>query len=282
MTGKLLLGGTPGRHTHAMVNLDRGVLRYEDQRQFGRIEVALGLPARVEKLGPEPLEVTLGGVRGAAEAPNRGSREDPAAYVRGHGKRLGSGPFGFARPGQGTAGGKHRAGGGSRANPADRAFARTAASRDVHTRIPTALHRRPRNGAGGCGYSQTATRGGPASGRRVAAGGQTDPGMNERLEHLPILILEPHNRCNCRCVMCDIWKLADVRGNHRGGTGAAPRGHRETTGGVGSVHRRRAADAFGPVSPGRVAARARDSDHDPKPGLLLERHAGRIVEARTR
>jgi formamidopyrimidine-DNA glycosylase len=59
MTGKLLLGGTPGRHTHAIVNLDRGVLRYEDQRQFGKIEVGRGLPARVEKLGPEPLEVTL-------------------------------------------------------------------------------------------------------------------------------------------------------------------------------------------------------------------------------
>ena len=24
---------------------------------------------------------------------------------------------------------------------------------------------------------------------------------------LPILILYPHNRCNCRCVMCDIWKI---------------------------------------------------------------------------
>ena len=59
MTGKLFLGGTPGRHTHAVVNLDRGVLRYEDQRQFGRIEVSRGLPARVQKLGPEPLEVTI-------------------------------------------------------------------------------------------------------------------------------------------------------------------------------------------------------------------------------
>ena len=59
MTGKLLLGGAPGRHTHAVFNLDRGVLRYEDQRQFGKLEVSRGLPARVEKLGPEPLEVTL-------------------------------------------------------------------------------------------------------------------------------------------------------------------------------------------------------------------------------
>jgi len=59
MTGKLLLGGTPGRHTHAILNLDRGLLRYEDQRQFGKIEVSRGLPDRVAKLGPEPLEVPL-------------------------------------------------------------------------------------------------------------------------------------------------------------------------------------------------------------------------------
>jgi MoaA/NifB/PqqE/SkfB family radical SAM enzyme len=30
--------------------------------------------------------------------------------------------------------------------------------------------------------------------------------MNPVLEALPVLILYPHNRCNCRCVMCDIWK----------------------------------------------------------------------------
>ena len=28
---------------------------------------------------------------------------------------------------------------------------------------------------------------------------------------LPILVLFPHNRCNCRCVMCDIWKIRHVR-----------------------------------------------------------------------
>jgi len=26
------------------------------------------------------------------------------------------------------------------------------------------------------------------------------------IRKLPVLILNPHNRCNCRCVMCDIWK----------------------------------------------------------------------------
>jgi Fe-coproporphyrin III synthase len=35
--------------------------------------------------------------------------------------------------------------------------------------------------------------------------------MNPRLERLPILVLQPHNRCNCRCVMCDIWKLTDAQ-----------------------------------------------------------------------
>ena len=31
------------------------------------------------------------------------------------------------------------------------------------------------------------------------------------LEKLPILILYPHSRCNCRCVMCDIWKVDKVQ-----------------------------------------------------------------------
>ena len=59
MTGKLLLNSLPGRHTHAILTLDRGTLVYEDSRQFGRLELSEGLPPRVSKLGPEPLEVTL-------------------------------------------------------------------------------------------------------------------------------------------------------------------------------------------------------------------------------
>ena len=31
------------------------------------------------------------------------------------------------------------------------------------------------------------------------------------IARLPILILFPHSRCNCRCVMCDIWKTPDSR-----------------------------------------------------------------------
>lgn len=29
---------------------------------------------------------------------------------------------------------------------------------------------------------------------------------SDRIYSLPIVILMPHSRCNCRCVMCDIWK----------------------------------------------------------------------------
>lgn len=30
--------------------------------------------------------------------------------------------------------------------------------------------------------------------------------FTNRIHELPILVLMPHSRCNCRCVMCDIWK----------------------------------------------------------------------------
>jgi MoaA/NifB/PqqE/SkfB family radical SAM enzyme len=35
--------------------------------------------------------------------------------------------------------------------------------------------------------------------------------MNPTLQSLPILILYPHSRCNCRCLMCDIWKTDTAR-----------------------------------------------------------------------
>ena len=38
------------------------------------------------------------------------------------------------------------------------------------------------------------------------AGWKAGAGMNPVLDSLPVLILYPHSRCNCRCVMCDIWK----------------------------------------------------------------------------
>ena len=32
-----------------------------------------------------------------------------------------------------------------------------------------------------------------------------------RITSLPVLVIMPHNRCNCRCMMCDIWKIKQVR-----------------------------------------------------------------------
>jgi len=57
MTGKLLVSGEPGQHTHGVFTLDDGLLLYHDPRQFGRIEFSEGAPARVARLGPEPLEI---------------------------------------------------------------------------------------------------------------------------------------------------------------------------------------------------------------------------------
>jgi len=56
MTGKLLIDGRQGDHTHGIFTLDRGVLLYDDPRQFGRIEWS---PKRIDRLGPEPLEISL-------------------------------------------------------------------------------------------------------------------------------------------------------------------------------------------------------------------------------
>lgn len=61
MTGRLLMAsekraGKPVEHTYAEFALDDGVLLYQDPRQFGKIEWN---PRRVERLGPEPLEISF-------------------------------------------------------------------------------------------------------------------------------------------------------------------------------------------------------------------------------
>jgi len=35
--------------------------------------------------------------------------------------------------------------------------------------------------------------------------------VNERIQSLPVLVLDVYSRCNCRCVMCDIWKRDAAR-----------------------------------------------------------------------
>lgn len=32
-----------------------------------------------------------------------------------------------------------------------------------------------------------------------------------RIESLPVLVIFPHNQCNCRCVMCDIWQIREAK-----------------------------------------------------------------------
>jgi formamidopyrimidine-DNA glycosylase len=59
MTGRLLLGGPAGKHTHAILTFDRGFLLYDDSRQFGCLEFSEEFPARVSRLGPEPLEISF-------------------------------------------------------------------------------------------------------------------------------------------------------------------------------------------------------------------------------
>ena len=60
MTGRLLLGGGAGKHTHAIFTLEGGTLLFDDSRQFGSIELSEEFPRRVARLGPEPLEVAPG------------------------------------------------------------------------------------------------------------------------------------------------------------------------------------------------------------------------------
>jgi formamidopyrimidine-DNA glycosylase len=59
MTGKLLLGGPSGKHTHAVFTFDRGTLLFDDSRQFGCIEYSEEFPKRVARLGPEPMEISF-------------------------------------------------------------------------------------------------------------------------------------------------------------------------------------------------------------------------------
>jgi MoaA/NifB/PqqE/SkfB family radical SAM enzyme len=36
--------------------------------------------------------------------------------------------------------------------------------------------------------------------------------LTHRVQRMPVLVLMPHGACNCRCVMCDIWKANATAG----------------------------------------------------------------------
>jgi formamidopyrimidine-DNA glycosylase len=59
MTGRLLLDAAAGTHTYGVFAFDRGVMIYDDPRQFGKIEWSADVARRASKLGPEPLEIGL-------------------------------------------------------------------------------------------------------------------------------------------------------------------------------------------------------------------------------
>jgi Fe-coproporphyrin III synthase len=47
---------------------------------------------------------------------------------------------------------------------------------------------------------------------RVQFNGETVSSIASHIiQNLPILVLFPHSRCNCRCVMCDIWRIRQIR-----------------------------------------------------------------------
>lgn len=50
----------------------------------------------------------------------------------------------------------------------------------------------------------------PIPGWDLSSAGSAEPlPRPEPIAELPILVLFPHNRCNCRCLMCDIWRIKD-------------------------------------------------------------------------
>lgn len=59
MTGKLLWNAQPGKYARAVLMLDRGVLVYDDIRQFGRFEYFSELPEFLSRAGPDALAVSF-------------------------------------------------------------------------------------------------------------------------------------------------------------------------------------------------------------------------------
>lgn len=45
----------------------------------------------------------------------------------------------------------------------------------------------------------------------AAAPGDSAGGETHQIHALPVLVIFPHNQCNCRCVMCDIWRIREAR-----------------------------------------------------------------------
>jgi MoaA/NifB/PqqE/SkfB family radical SAM enzyme len=44
----------------------------------------------------------------------------------------------------------------------------------------------------------------------IAAQTEAPALASHRIHALPVLVIFPHNQCNCRCVMCDIWRIREA------------------------------------------------------------------------
>lgn len=45
----------------------------------------------------------------------------------------------------------------------------------------------------------------------ISAPASADALTAHRIDALPVLVIFPHNQCNCRCVMCDIWRIREAQ-----------------------------------------------------------------------
>jgi Fe-coproporphyrin III synthase len=43
------------------------------------------------------------------------------------------------------------------------------------------------------------------------AGGNTPEFSAHQIRTMPVVVISPHNQCNCRCVMCDIWRIREPK-----------------------------------------------------------------------
>jgi Fe-coproporphyrin III synthase len=44
-----------------------------------------------------------------------------------------------------------------------------------------------------------------------SAGGNAADHATHQIGCLPVVVISPHNQCNCRCVMCDIWRIREPK-----------------------------------------------------------------------
>jgi len=40
---------------------------------------------------------------------------------------------------------------------------------------------------------------------------ENGPRIDHQIHSLPVLVIFPHNQCNCRCAMCDIWRIREAQ-----------------------------------------------------------------------